>query len=77
MNAGSANVARASASGSRWCRSRITCANDVEAGEIERAERGALRPADRRSGDLVDLFDRVGAALEGWRECARTPYSAR
>ena len=37
---------------------------DVDAGEIERPERGALRPSERRAGDRVDLLDRVGAGLD-------------
>ena len=31
---------------------------DVDAGDVHRAERRALRPAERRAGDRVDLFDR-------------------
>jgi hypothetical protein len=37
---------------------------DVDAREIQRAERGALRPSDRRPVDRVDLFDRVGAGCD-------------
>ena len=36
----------------------------VDAGDVHRAERRALRPADRRTGDRVDLFDGVLARLE-------------
>ena len=36
----------------------------VDAGDVHRAERGALRPAERRAGDRVDLLDRVSAGLE-------------
>ena len=37
-------------------------AEDVDAGEIERAERGALGPANGRSGHRVDFFNRVLAS---------------
>ena len=37
---------------------------DVDAGDVHRPERRALRPAERRPGDRVDLLDRVAAALE-------------
>jgi hypothetical protein len=37
---------------------------DVHARDVHRAERRALRPADRRTGDRVDLLDRVIAGLE-------------
>ena len=31
---------------------------DIDAGEVERAERRALRPAERRAGHGIDFFDR-------------------
>ncbi len=64
MNAGSVNAARASVIRKPLVQVANHVGEDVEAGEIERAERGALRPADRRAGDLVDLLNRVGPLLE-------------
>ena len=37
---------------------------DVDAGQIERAERRALRAANGRPGHRVDLFDRVSASRD-------------
>ena len=36
----------------------------VEAGDVGGAEGGAFRPAERRTGHRIDLFDRVGARFE-------------
>ena len=45
--------------GKRFVQVLDDVSEDVEADEIKRAERRALRPAHCRAGDLVDFFDRV------------------
>ena len=45
----------------------------VDAGDVQRPERRALRPADRRAGDRVDLFDRVLAAAPARANAASAP----
>ena len=59
----SRSVAR-SGSGRRVARFVIDVAEHVDAGDVHGAERGALRPADRRSRDRVDLLDRILAGFE-------------
>ena len=58
---GTANSALAASSSSRSARLRITSREHVEPGDVHRPERRALRPADGRPGDRVDLFDREAA----------------
>ena len=46
--------------------------NDVEAGDVQRTKRGALRTSERRACDGVDVFDRKRTRLE----CTEDPDQA-
>ena len=59
-----ANAARSASSGKSLGEVAHHVRQDVDAGDVHRAKRGAARPAERRSGDRVDLFDRVAAARD-------------